>query len=271
MTNSCKEEAQVAKCNSWRPGSDELGPLQHSGKCILGGLRQDLRRRARYYVSDWVDAFKAENSQKTLSSTLFLFFACLSPAIAFGTLFDEGSEGSFGVVETIVSSAFAGIVYSICAGQPLAILGATGPILAYTSIFYNLSTEMLGLEFLPCYFWCGMWFSLVTVLTAIFDVSCLMQYVTKFTEEIFSGLISLIFIVEAIKPSIKAFYKKETDAAFFAGHAPRWHLQPCYKACQVEEYKLAECWHAKATFQLRSHHCHSYSLRRSSIVEGRRH
>merc|ERR1719198_1477270 len=41
-----------------------------------------------------------------------------------------------------------------------------------------------------------------------------MQYVTKFTEEIFSGLISLIFIVEAIKPSIKAFYKKETDAAF---------------------------------------------------------
>merc|ERR1712151_1138726 len=114
----------------------------------------------------------------------------------------------------MVSSAFSGIVYSIFAGQPLAILGATGPILAYTNIFYNLVTGVLGLEFLPCYFWCGMWFSLFTVLTAVFDISCQMRFVTKFTEEIFSGLISLIFIVEAVKPSIKAFYDKDADAAF---------------------------------------------------------
>jgi len=118
-----------------------------------------------------------------------------------------------GVVEMIMSSAYTGIVYSIFAGQPLAILGATGPILAYTNIFYNMVTETLELEFLPCYFWCGVWFSIMTVLMAVFDVSCLMRFVTKFTEEIFSGLISMIFIVEAIKPAIKAFYTKDLDVA----------------------------------------------------------
>merc|ERR1712110_664450 len=118
-------------------------------------------------------------------------------------LFEEGTKGAFGVVEMILSSAIAGIAWAIFAGQPLCILGATGPVLAYTMIFYNMC-EGLGLEFLTCYFWVGIWFSVFTILMAVFEVSCLMHYVTKFTEEIFSGLISLIFIVEAVKPTIKA-------------------------------------------------------------------
>jgi hypothetical protein len=190
----------------------EKAPLEPTGK-FLGGLRQDIRRRARCYVSDWTDAVKPANQQKSLATILFLFFACIAPAIAFGTLFDEGSNGAFGVVEMIISSGYTGIVYSIFSGQPLAILGATGPILAYTNIFYSLATDGLGLEFLPCYFWCGVWFSLFTIIMAVFDVSCLMRFVTKFTEEIFSGLISMIFIVEAIKPAVKAFYTKDLAVA----------------------------------------------------------
>jgi hypothetical protein len=201
----------IQRLQSWKPSQGEKAPLEPTGKC-LGGLRQDLRRRARCYLSDWTDAFKPANQQKTLSTVLFLFFACYAPAITFGLLFDEGSNGSFGVVEMIMSSGYTGIVYSIFAGQPLAILGATGPILAYTNIFYSL-TQGLGLEFLPCYFWCGIWFSLITIFMAVFDVCCLMRYVTKFTEEIFSGLISMIFIVEAIKPAIKAFYTKDLAVA----------------------------------------------------------
>jgi hypothetical protein len=169
------------------------------------------------YVSDWTDAFGGDNTMKTVSSTLFLFFACLSPAIAFGLLFQEGCENSFGVVEMIMSSSIAGIIWAIAGGQPLCILGATGPVLAYTVVIYNLYSSLVGSEyFMALYFWTGIWFSLFTVLLAASDMCCIVKHVTKFTEEIFSGLISAIFIVEAIKPTIKNFLddEVENDSAF---------------------------------------------------------
>ena len=46
------------------------------------GLSEDLKRKLPFYVSDFTDGFKI----KSLSSTFFLFFACLAPAIAFGGL-----------------------------------------------------------------------------------------------------------------------------------------------------------------------------------------
>lgn len=154
---------------------------------------------------------------KVAASTLFLFFACLSPAIAFGLLFQDGTEGAFGVVEMIMSSAIAGIFWAFFSGQPLCILGATGPVLAYTVVIYNMYGSMFGKEnFLAMYFWTGAWFSLFTVLMAASDMCCVVKHVTKFTEEIFSGLISAIFIVEALKPTIKNFFsgKYEQDSAF---------------------------------------------------------
>lgn len=44
------------------------------------GLKNDLSRKIPFYVSDFRDGFRL----KTLSSTVFLFFACLAPAVAFG-------------------------------------------------------------------------------------------------------------------------------------------------------------------------------------------
>merc|ERR1719333_2118787 len=77
--------------------------------------------------------------------------------------------------------------------------------------------SMIGEEFFfPMYFWTGAWFSFFTVLMAASDMCCIVKHVTEFTEEIFSVLISAIFIVEAIKPTIKNFHDGKTprDAAF---------------------------------------------------------
>jgi hypothetical protein len=183
----------------------DIGPLDWSHK-FAGGIRADIRRRAKIYGSDWTDAFKGENVVKTSSSILFLFFACLSPAIAFGLLFQEGTNNSFGVVEMLMSSSIAGIVWALFSGQPLCILGATGPVLAYTKVIYSLYSSMFGNEyFLSMYFWTGVWFSAFTVVMAASDMCCVVKHVTKFTEEIFAGLISAIFIVEAIVPTVKNF------------------------------------------------------------------
>eukprot|EP00439_Symbiodinium_sp_Y106_P060131 s2770_g8.t2 len=78
----------------------DFGPLEFTGK-IAGGLRMDLKRRLPLYASDWTDAFKAENIQKSVSSIMYLFIAALAPAITFGSRFLDGTNGQFGVLEML--------------------------------------------------------------------------------------------------------------------------------------------------------------------------
>jgi len=180
---------------------------------FMGGLRADLRRRAPYYVSDWTDAFSSQWRQKVTASTCFLFFACLAPAITFGALFDNDTKGQLGAFEMILSSALSGIVYAFFSGQPLCIMGATGPELAYTIVFYQMC-ESLDLEFMPARVWEGLWCALMTIIIALTDGCAICCYVTQFTEDIFSALISLIFIIEAFINIGKEFNERENDAAF---------------------------------------------------------
>mmetsp|Transcript_49253 Transcript_49253/g.88570 ORF Transcript_49253/g.88570 Transcript_49253/m.88570 type:complete len:582 (+) Transcript_49253:99-1844(+) len=195
----------------------DYGPLEFTGK-IGGGLRLDIRRRLPLYCSDWTDAFKAENFQKSVSTILYLFIAALAPAITFGSRFQDGTKGQFGVLEMIMSTSISGMLFSTFAGQPLSILGATGPFLAYTLVCYDMA-EGMGLEFMPYYFWVCMWSAFFTILVAVFDLCALMKHVTMFSEDIFAGLISLIFIIDGVTPMIRNFTDKEmslTNAMFEA-------------------------------------------------------
>jgi hypothetical protein len=193
------------------PDPNDVHPLAFTGK-IMGGFRYDLKRRSKCYVNDWTEAFQGDNAQVTIASTLFLFFACLAPAIAFGALFDKGTDGQLGAFEMILSSAMSGIVYAFFAGQPLCIMGATGPELAYTLVFYNMCKD-LDLEFMPARFWEGMWCALMTIVLALTDSNAICKWVTQFTEDVFSALISLIFIIEAGINTTKEFDKIEKDGA----------------------------------------------------------
>merc|ERR1719326_1843975 len=188
--------------------SGDIGPLAFSGK-FAGGLRADIKRRAPFYWDDWIEPLRAENRGQALAACIFLFFACLSPAVTFGMLFSDGTDGQLGVVEMLLSSGISGVFYALFSGQPLSILGATGPELAYTVVFYRMCVS-LDLEFLPARVWEGLWTALFTTLMALFDVSALMKHVTRFTEEIFSALISTIFIVEALVNVLTPFFEDYT-------------------------------------------------------------
>jgi len=109
----------------------------------------------------------------------------------------------------ILSSGISGVIYALFSGQPLCILGATGPELAYTAVFFSLCKQ-LELEFLPARVWQGLWTAFFTVVLSLFDLCALMKYVSRFTEEIFSALISVIFIFEAILNVAKLFFVNET-------------------------------------------------------------
>ena len=71
-------------------------------------MRRDLNRRRPHYISDWTDAF--ENKRQVIPAILFLYFACLSPAVSFGTISDQLTNGSIGVVEFVLSCGVSGMV-----------------------------------------------------------------------------------------------------------------------------------------------------------------
>ena len=55
------------------------------------------------------------------------------------------------------------------------------------------------IEFLPFHFWVGVWLAIIATLVVAFEGSCLLRYVSRFTQDIFALLISLIFIFESLK------------------------------------------------------------------------
>ena len=166
--------------------------LDYSGR-FGGGLMADMRRRYALFRGDFTDAMH----QKCIGSVLFLFFACLTPTITFGGVLALETGNEIGVMQVLIATAFCGIVFAIFSGQPLIILGHTGPMLVMTVILYQLCKKY-GIPFLPAYTWVGLWTAGLLMLLALTDASCLMRYFTRFTDEIFVVLISFIFIYSAL-------------------------------------------------------------------------
>jgi len=167
--------------------------LAYTGR-LGGGVIGDIRRRLPHYWSDFRDGFHP----KCLGSTLFLFFACLAPAVTFGGLMAVETGNEIGAVEMILASALCGTVYALFSGTPLIILGGTGPLLIFTAVLYGLC-DKLDIAFLPTYAWVGLWSATFLLILAVTDASSLMRFFTRFTDEIFAALISLIFIYEAVE------------------------------------------------------------------------
>lgn len=158
-------------------------------------MKDDMRRRGRVYVSDWTDGFK--NLKKVIPAILFLYFACLSPAVSFGTIASEITQGSLGVVEFLLSSGLSGMIYAMICGQPMAFIAPTGLTLAFISGLFRYCT-VKGLPFFPVYSWVGLWTSFFFVSLGLGGSSQLIRYCTRFTDEIFNALLSLNFIYEAV-------------------------------------------------------------------------
>jgi mannitol/fructose-specific phosphotransferase system IIA component (Ntr-type) len=171
----------------------ETDGLAWSGR-FCGGVINDIKRRLPHYAADVKDGLHP----KTIASVMFLFFACLAPAVTFGGVMSIQTGGAIGAVEMITATAVCGIIYSMISGQPLIVLGGTGPVLIFTALLYQNCID-LQIPFLPTYAWVGFWTALLVVLMSVTDSSCLMRYFTRFTDEIFAALISLIFIYEAVR------------------------------------------------------------------------
>uniref|UniRef100_A0A3Q1B3Y2 Anion exchange protein n=1 Tax=Amphiprion ocellaris TaxID=80972 RepID=A0A3Q1B3Y2_AMPOC len=170
------------------------GPeLQRTGR-LFGGLVLDIKRKAPHYLSDYTDAL----SLQCLASFLFLYCACMSPVITFGGLLGEATEGRVSAIESLFGASMTGIAYSLFAGQPLTILGSTGPVLVFEKILFKFCKEY-GLSYLSLRACIGLWTAFFCLLLVATDASSLVCYITRFTEEAFAALICIIFIYEALE------------------------------------------------------------------------
>jgi len=158
-------------------------------------MKEDVRRRRKVYLSDWTDAFK--NKRKVIPAILFLYFACLSPAVSFGTIASQITNGSMGIVEFLLSSGFSGMAYAVLCGQPMSFIAPTGLTLAFISGLFRFCT-LKGIPFFPVYAWVGLWTSFFFVMLGLGGASQLIRYCTRFTDEVFNALLSVNFIYEAL-------------------------------------------------------------------------
>ncbi|XP_026861179.2 sodium bicarbonate cotransporter 3 isoform X5 [Electrophorus electricus] len=177
------------------------GPeLQRTGR-FFGGLVLDVKRKAPFYWSDVRDAL----SLQCLASILFLYCACMSPVITFGGLLGEVTKNNISAIESLFGASLTGIAYSLFAGQPLTILGSTGPVLVFEKILFKFCSDY-SLSYLPLRTSIGLWTAFLCIVLVATDASSLVCYFTRFTEEAFAALICIIFIYEALE---KLFYLAE--------------------------------------------------------------
>ncbi|XP_019278425.1 sodium bicarbonate cotransporter 3 isoform X15 [Panthera pardus] len=170
------------------------GPeLQRTGR-LFGGLILDIKRKAPFFLSDFKDAL----SLQCLASILFLYCACMSPVITFGGLLGEATEGRISAIESLFGASLTGIAYSLFAGQPLTILGSTGPVLVFEKILFKFCRDY-QLSYLSLRTSIGLWTSFLCIVLVATDASSLVCYITRFTEEAFAALICIIFIYEALE------------------------------------------------------------------------
>jgi len=67
--------------------------------------------------------------------------------------------------------------------------GGTGPVLAFTEILYKISQSM-DIPFLTLNAWIGIWVTFYMVVAAVVDLNRVIILCTRFTDEIFSFLVS---------------------------------------------------------------------------------
>uniref|UniRef100_A0A8C8DWU8 Anion exchange protein n=1 Tax=Oryzias sinensis TaxID=183150 RepID=A0A8C8DWU8_9TELE len=149
----------------------QAGPeLQRTGR-IFGGLILDIKRKAPFYWSDIKDSF---------------------------SLLGEATKGNISAIESLFGASLTGVAYSLFAGQPLTILGSTGPVLVFEKILFKFCTDY-QLSYLSLRTSIGLWTAFLCLLLVATDASSLVCYITRFTEEAFAALICIIFIYEALE------------------------------------------------------------------------
>ncbi|KAL6409418.1 Boron transporter 1 [Ilyonectria robusta] len=201
-------------------GHDNSAPrngAKQSGKYFgVGGklrpfrlLKEDIANLKGRYLSDW-QVF----NQQVVASAVYIFFTNILPGITFASDLYVLTGKSWGTIEVVFSTGLCGLVFSLFSGQPLTILGVTGPFSVLAENIYELCEQNFHVKFLPVMAWSLIHAGWMHYLLAIFNAhDWTMQYVTHFSADIFSLLNSVIYFHKAAM-ELKRTHSNVSFAAF---------------------------------------------------------
>lgn len=171
------------------------------GKILWGrGILNDLRARGPYYWSDFKDAY----NYRVIPSIVFIFFTNLLPAIAFAQDMFDRTDNAYGVNEVLMSSAMAGVVFGLFSGQPLCVVGVTGPIAIFSYTVFEI-IEPRGTPYFPFMCWIYLWGMLMHFLIAWFNWVLFMKIISKFSCEVFGFFICIVYCHKAVQMLVRQF------------------------------------------------------------------
>uniref|UniRef100_F1KS49 Anion exchange protein n=1 Tax=Ascaris suum TaxID=6253 RepID=F1KS49_ASCSU len=205
--------------------------LKRTGK-LFGGLIADIKRKAPWYWSDFKDSLNLQ----CIATFCFMYFALLAPIVTFGGLLEEATHQRMAAMENLFGGAICGVVYHLFSGQPLTIIGSTGPVLVFETIVFEMCGS-LNLDYLSFRFWVHVWTALILFVMVITDASSLVSYITRFTEESFATLIAVIFIYEAIMKLAKI--KDQLDVILYSRTIVDGTCQCVSSGAPIEKVLLA--------------------------------
>ncbi|CAK7893870.1 boron transporter 1 [[Candida] anglica] len=174
-------------------------------------IYNDIRARLPYYISDFTDAY----NYRVIPSTTFTFFTNLLPAIAFAQDMFDKTENSYGLNEVLLSSAIGGIVFGLFAGQPLCIVGVTGPIAIFSYTVYELITPR-GTPFFPFMCWIYLWSMVMHFIIAIGNMISFLKIISSFSCEVFGFFICIVYIQKGIQILTAQFTPEHPDSGYLS-------------------------------------------------------
>ncbi|KAM5219857.1 solute carrier family 4 member 11 isoform 13-T26 [Hipposideros larvatus] len=110
------------------------------------------------------------------------------------------------VQKTIAGQSIGGLLYALFSGQPLVVLLTTAPLALYTQVIRGICDDY-DLDFNTFYACTGLWNSFFLAVYAFFNFSLIMSLFKRSTEEIIALFISMTFVLDAVKGTVKIFQK----------------------------------------------------------------
>ncbi|NXP40459.1 S4A11 protein, partial [Leiothrix lutea] len=165
------------------------------------GISDDIARRFPVYALDFTDGIIGNNKAigKYITTMIFLYFACLLPSIAFGSLNDENTRGAIGEFISFV-------LLKLIRGEQFVLIQCPSGSKYGFYVIRGICDDY-NLDFSAFYAWIGLWNSFFLVIYSLFNFSLLMKLFKRSTEEIIALFISITFVLDAIKGIYKVFKK----------------------------------------------------------------
>ncbi|KAK9466142.1 HCO3 transporter family-domain-containing protein [Lipomyces arxii] len=174
---------------------------------LFRGMRNDIKHRLPYYISDWTsDAW----NYRIIPATVYMYFANVLPAIAFALDMFSKTHNSYGVNEILLASVLGSLLFSVFAGQPLCIVGVTGPISVFNYTVYEIMVPK-GTPYFPFMCWICLWSMVMHFAIAITNGVNGLRYITRFSCDIFGFYVAFIYLQKGIQVLTRQFHRSDIE------------------------------------------------------------